>query len=119
MYHAYLADPDPTVTTAATDTTAAVPAMTTQAPPPQRDEQYFNRRRWQPRQHRPLQMRQQTQDAGRFAPPGYYQAQPRIEARPAPTNSAPTSSSGVNSWLIQGAIAVGAALLVGLMSSKK
>ncbi|HMV47030.1 MAG TPA: hypothetical protein PKD31_04700 [Blastocatellia bacterium] len=54
-----------------------------------------------------------------FAPPGYYQAQPRIVPQPPQaTDATAAESSKTRDWLIQGAIAAGAALLVAMMTKK-
>jgi len=126
---------DDTTTPPATDPGTAT---TTNATAPVREERNFYRRhRWQPRQQRAPQLRQQrrwqprpqqgrgttdpagtTDQSGQFAPPGYYEAQPQIEA-PAAAVPVAAPSSGLPSWVIPGAIAAGAALLVGMMTSKK
>lgn len=108
--YSYLAD-NPTSTT-----TTPPPAPLPEAPaPPQRQERFRGRRQWPQPQLQPRMMVEQT---GQFAPPGYYQAQPRIVAQPEPQAAPPAESSKTRDWLIQGAIAAGAALLVAMMTKK-
>lgn len=110
--YSYLAD-DPPATT-----TPPPPTPLPEAPAtPQRQERFRGRRQWQ---HPEPQPRLTIEQAGQFAPPGYYQAQPRIVPQPAVmTDAAATESSKTRDWLIQGAIAAGVALLVAMMTGKK
>ncbi len=120
MYSIFLADDVPPTTPP-----APTPAEPPTAPPPPLVESLAPTLSRQLNKFRDKKRLPQRQMSARpmghqFAPPGYYQAQPQIVPQlPQATDAAAIESSKTRDWLIQGAIAAGAALLVAMLTSKK